>query len=521
MRCPACFSHLYESPACSDCGYTADNIREGSNLPLGTKLRGGEYVVGKVLGKPGGFGMTYLAWDSRLDIKVAIKEYLPFQIAARSNDRTTVSVHTEAHTADFQFGLEKFLEEAKTLAQFRHPNIIRVLNYFQQNGTAYMVMDYLEGESLAEYLDRTGKLKGHDAVAILSPLLDGLAYVHSKNFLHRDIKPANIYLTTEGQAVLLDFGSARQTFTGRSKSLTSVVTAGFAPWEQYSRKGRQGPWTDVYSCAATLYFMLTGQIPPDATERTMDDDIVDISELEPALDAKIAAAIMKGLTIDIEGRFQTAKDFKETLVVLPEKAVSERTLKQPSHEASAELAPESIPVARSSRIRRFITTFLLCGLVMSSVTWLGIETLIKPQIFSCKAALAIPGKLERIRADAKKEVDELWSAWGSVDQQKSHSEKTMDEIWFKSYGYKPTQHRSTPDIGDRLRTILYMNEDDICKIEDLKRQLLDEVAVSENKRVDARKRELREVGLYAVLGLSLLAAFVRMAMTERTNRVRT
>lgn len=205
MLCPACFVDHLTSIGCRHCGHREDQRREGIYLPIATMLHNSEYIIGKVLGKPGGFGITYLAWDARLDIKVAVKEYLPFQIAARSTDGLSVSIHTQDHRPDFEFGLEKFLDEAKILAQFRHPNIVRVINFFRENGTAYMVMDYLEGESLTEYLSRAGKLTGPDAIAIFLPILDGLSHIHDKHILHRDIKPDNIYLTQEGASHFAGF----------------------------------------------------------------------------------------------------------------------------------------------------------------------------------------------------------------------------------------------------------------------------------------------------------------------------
>ena len=310
-RCPNCFEQEKELCQC-DCGYQSLVKHEGIYLPIGTFLHERDYVIGKVLGKPGGFGITYLAWDTRFEIKVAIKEYLPLQIASRSSDGISVLLHTQDCQTDFGFGMEKFLSEAKMLARFRHPNIVRVMNIFQENNTAYLVMEFLEGESLAEYLAKVGTLMVPDAVEIFLPILNGLSHIHSENVLHRDIKPSNIYLTNAGRAILLDFGSSRQVLSHFSQNLTALVSSGFAPWEQYHRKG-QGPWTDVYACAATLYFMLTGTVPPAGTERLVDDEIVSLHELIPKSSENVLATIMQGLAINPESRQQTADDFANQL----------------------------------------------------------------------------------------------------------------------------------------------------------------------------------------------------------------
>ena len=306
MNCPSCFDEAYDSIRCRRCGYEAGKLHVGISLPLGSRLKNGEYQIGKVLGKRGGFGITYLGWNVQLETKVAIKEYLPLQIAGRGAGTVTVSVHAEENSEVFEYGLKSFLEEARTLAQLRHDCIVRVQNFFRENGTAYMVMEYLEGQSLEEYLAKIGRVTAPDAVALFLPVLDGLAYMHQKNILHRDIKPANIYLTEEGKAILFDFGAARQAVQEKSPSMTAIMTPGYAPWEQYHRKGQQGPWTDVYACAATLYRMVTGQNPPESAERIVEDDIVPVDRLVPGIDATIAAGIMAGLEMKIEARTQSA-----------------------------------------------------------------------------------------------------------------------------------------------------------------------------------------------------------------------
>ena len=339
MGCPNCFADAWDDNYCSYCHYRAGELRDVIFLPLGSVLQDGAYIIGRVLGRPGGFGITYLAMDTRLDMKVAIKEFLPLQTAGRAADGKSISVHTTEYVEDFNFGLDKFLDEAKLLAHFRHPNIVRVLNFFRENNTAYMVMDFLEGQSLAEYLSRLGRITGPDAVELLLPVLDGLAHIHARNFIHRDVKPSNIYLTEEGKAILLDFGTARQAIGQRSQNLTSVVTQGFAPWEQYHRKGKQGPWTDVYACAATLYFMITGQLPPDGAERAIDDDITPLEVLVPGIDPGLASAIMIGLALKPEDRPQTAGEFQALLL-------GEQSQAKPARAASTFLQPASkIPEA--------------------------------------------------------------------------------------------------------------------------------------------------------------------------------
>ena len=187
----------------------------------------------------GGFGMTYLGFDHNLDKPVAIKEYLPSDIATRTADRSVAAQASEVR-GDFQWGLERFVDEARTLARFDHRHIIKVYRFFEAHGTAYIVMEYAEGETLSAHLERKGSLSEAELKAILYPLLDGLAVVHGADFLHRDIKPGNIVLRdVDGSPVLLDFGSARQAIGAKSRSVTSIVTPGYAPIEQYSSRGRQ------------------------------------------------------------------------------------------------------------------------------------------------------------------------------------------------------------------------------------------------------------------------------------------
>jgi len=233
-------------------------------LPRGYETHG--YRIEDVLGS-GGFGITYRARETSIGRTVAIKEYLPAGVALRGRDSASVLPISADDRPTFEWGLDRFRIEAQTLVPFRHPNIVKVLRFFEANATAYMVMDYEEGESLECVLDREGALDEARIRGFLEPLLDGLAEIHATGFLHRDIKPDNIYLRNDGQPVLLDFGAARQALGVRSHSLTAIVTSGYAPYEQYESDGDQGPWTDIYAMGAVLYSAIGGDVPPESTQR--------------------------------------------------------------------------------------------------------------------------------------------------------------------------------------------------------------------------------------------------------------
>jgi serine/threonine protein kinase/HAMP domain-containing protein len=237
-------------------------------LPLGFRLH--EYRIDAILGQ-GGFGIAYAATDVNLNASVVIKEYLPEGFAFRAEDYT-VSARTDEDQDFYQSGLDSFLVEARTLATFRHPNIVRVARFFEANRTAYMVLEFERGQSLKQWHAKRAHVPEATIVELLAPLLDGLAAVHAAGYLHRDIKPDNIYVRDEdGSLVLLDFGSARQTASEKQDAGT-IVTPGYGPIEQYAGGGRQGPWTDIYSLGATLFWLVTGKKPVDAPSRLADPD---------------------------------------------------------------------------------------------------------------------------------------------------------------------------------------------------------------------------------------------------------
>ena len=279
-------------------------------LPPGYRIQ--EYELVRVLGS-GGFGITYLGYDHNLDKAVAIKEYLPNDLAVRADNNSVLPKSTQ-DKADYEWGLERFLNEAQTLARFDHRHIIKIHRFFRVHGTGYIVMEYAEGETLSALLQRKGTLTEAELKQILFPILDGLEAVHRADFLHRDIKPGNIVIRDDGSPVLIDFGSARQAVVSKSRSVTAIVTPGYAPIEQYSTKGHQGPWTDIYGLGAVCYRCLTGAQPDDATQRLRKDPLVPAAQrCEGKASASLLRAIDEALRVDEGERPKSIKVWRSEL----------------------------------------------------------------------------------------------------------------------------------------------------------------------------------------------------------------
>lgn len=332
-------------------------------LPQGTRVQ--DFEFHRVLGH-GGFGITYLGWNVALDIAVAIKEYLPADLAVRERDMSVLP-KSAGDEADFQWGLERFLDEARVMARFKHPNIVQVQHFFQAHGTAYIVMEYVEGETLTEMLNRRGTLTENELTAILLPLLAGLVDVHEAGILHRDVKPGNILLrAADNSPVLVDFGAARQAVGARSRSVTSVLTPGYAPIEQYSSRGHQGPWTDIYALGGVCYQALTGKIPDEAMDRIRSDPLTPVVEAgKGKASAVFLSAIDWALRVEESDRPQRVRQWRAALL-------GESEIPEPASSSPPEpKARDGKSTSAASKIARWsLALILLTGIG----AWWGYQT---------------------------------------------------------------------------------------------------------------------------------------------------
>ncbi len=314
--CFNCFHYAPEGQPCPYCGYDPRGSIGKYRLALqpGTILAN-RYLVGRVLGQ-GGFGITYVALDNETKSRVAIKEYMPTDFAFRDEGTIGLKLNSEDLQDDFAFGRQQFLAEAETLAEFvGNEHIIAIRDRFEANGTAYFAMEFAEGVDLKRYMElRGGPLRICEANRILLPIMEALQWVHSKGIVHRDISPDNIMIRSDGNAKLIDFGAARYSTGEKSKSLDVVLKHGFAPMEQYSRRGRQGPFTDVYAMAATYYYAITGKVPPDAVDRMAEDELQPPGNLGVNIKEDTEQALLKALALNAADRWQTMAAFYSALL---------------------------------------------------------------------------------------------------------------------------------------------------------------------------------------------------------------
>ncbi len=344
--CLYCFGDLDSSRVCLNCHHKADDTPSPPHhLPQRTVLGAqNRYLVGKALGE-GGFGITYLAWDLQQGIKVAVKEYFPSGYVTRVAGNNQVIINSKQNQAASNRGLKRFVEEARALAKIKNlSGVVNVRDFFSANGTAYIVMEFLDGVSLKKYLQRRGGKLGTDEIlTIMRPVMESLTQVHKLGLIHRDISPDNILITKHNEVKLIDFGAAKYS-NPDGKSLSIVLKQGFAPPEQYDSHGEQGPWTDVYALGVTLYYAITGSLPPESIRVMMGKDTIKRpSELGIDIDPGVENALMKSLAVDKKKRYQDVQQMMNGLynpraprrtaatataakpVVTPQKSVIPRT----------------------------------------------------------------------------------------------------------------------------------------------------------------------------------------------------
>ena len=310
-RCWACMEPLEEGQKiCPKCQYQNELYYANPRCLKPGTLLNNRFYVGIVLGE-GGFGVTYIGWDTILDMTVAIKEYFPANVASRdctaslTND---INIFGGRSEQEYKLGLERYIREARTLSKFHDLHgIVDIRDFFHENNTAYLVMEYLKGPTLEEHIKQYGRMKPEYVFQIMKPVMRSLEKIHQAGMVHRDISPDNIMLS-DGCIKLIDFGAARLANNDNNKSLTVVLKRGFAPEEQYRSNGKQGPWTDVYAICATIYYMLTGKKPPESIERTYEDTLQSFDALEIPVDKEKSDALMKGLAPIYQNRYQSIRD---------------------------------------------------------------------------------------------------------------------------------------------------------------------------------------------------------------------
>lgn len=315
IRCKNCFKvHDNEYARCPYCGYSeGEPPKELYHLYPGTELLG-RYVIGEVLGF-GGFGITYKAWDKKFETILAIKEYYPSGIVNRNPGESEVILFTGKKKDIFDNGLVRFLDEAKNMAKFsQNNNIVNVFEYFEDNNTGYIVMEFLEGISLNSYLlKQTQKLPLDEIMNITMSVCSALKELHAIGIIHRDVSPDNIFMCSNGKIKLIDFGAARFSLN-EEKKMTIILKPGFAPPEQYEKINKQGPWTDIYALGATVYLLLTGTKPDESTNRKVQDNVVPPSKLDPIIPEYISNTVMKSIALDKKNRFNTIDKFEKALL---------------------------------------------------------------------------------------------------------------------------------------------------------------------------------------------------------------
>jgi formylglycine-generating enzyme required for sulfatase activity/serine/threonine protein kinase len=467
-----------------------------------------EYQIDRLLGE-GGFGLTYLAFDTHLEKKVAIKEYMPSDFCVRQNS-TTIVAKSEASKMDYEWGLNAFIDEAKTLAKFDDPNIVRVFRFFKSNGTAYLVMEYLEGGCFSARYSQLNPMSESQIRKLFSPIMNGLQLVHDGGVLHRDIKPDNLMFRADGTPVLIDFGAARQQVVSKSKPITALLTPGYAPLEQYGSKGdRLGPWTDIYSLAAVAYSCLTGKIPPDASDRVIEDEIEKLAGSPQA--SKFLQSLDKALSIQSINRPQNLgewyAEWGDEFEELPAKPASKPKVKSEfiiddikENDDVIEIAGDNDLIGESEIAEQVASP------VSNSITQTELPASHRYRLFFSVILVALAGGGFYIYQQKQNLIEEELQYWDRTSQQMSISA-------YEDYLARWPDGIHNDDATKNLKKLREQFEIENQRVANAEASRMEEVEnieaklknleMAENKRIEIAAAEKHSVFINQVIGVML------------------
>lgn len=436
IRCLNCMDVYEDQTVCPHCGFNNNSKpKEPYHLYPGTILNN-KYILGAVIGF-GGFGVIYKAWDNNLNRIVAVKEYYPTTFLSRVEGEKQVHIYDIKKMDIFEKGKREFLEEARNLAKFnQHPVVVNIYDFFEENGTAYFVMEYLDGCSLKAIMSDAAKkgkrLSVNTSLQITQAILGALKAVHSENIIHRDIKPGNIFICKNGTIKLIDFGAARFSDQDKEKTRTIIITPGYAPAEQYQSNSKQGPFTDIYAIAAVLYEMLTGIKPDESINRKVEDTVEHPRNINKDVSKALSNAVMRAMAVNQEIRFQNVDQFAKALVA--SKAVRD--------------ANNEIKYRRRKRNLKIAFIFLFIALITGFAYGMYQKDRLEAVLEECEVELWAPYNAEEGEATAISLYEAMLEEFKSDYEQVSVDIKLIEETKYKEELISALQNGIGPDLFD-------------------------------------------------------------------------
>lgn len=406
---------------CPWCGYDQKSgPKELYYLTPGVVLAN-RYTVGVQI-NTGGFGIIYKAWDNTLDKMVAVKEYFPGGIANRIPGRKEVLVYAPKNMKEYQRGKEKFLNEARTVAKFNnHPNILDVYDFFEDNNTAYMIMDFLDGMSYKEYIRKKGGTDDvNTAVNVILCVLDALKAVHKAGIIHRDINPSNIFICRTGEVKLIDFGASRIEDT----DMTRILTPHYAPPEQYTTKGKEGPYTDLYALGATLYTAITGEKPEESTDRQTEDHLKAPKEINPEIPDYVSNAVMRAMAVNPQLRYQNSDQFKNALL----------------NKGAVRDVAQELKHRKTMRVAAVLLTVLVLAGVAGSGVWLTMNRLKEVYLADASIEVWVPAAEGQTAKEAGAEFLDM-----AEEYQEKYPQIKLDVVSFEAEDYEEAIKEAAED----------------------------------------------------------------------------